>query len=87
MFACQNFLQQSCSKFYKEQKLFYAHLMKLITSSSKVAHKADLGAIFALNQIWLSWRHQFARSVLGASHLLIQADLALAVVDNLVELV
>ena len=43
MFACQNFLQQSCSKFYKEQKLFYGHLMKMITNSSKVTHKADLG--------------------------------------------
>ena len=43
MFACQNFLQQSCSKFYKEQKLFYGHLMKMNTSSSKVAHNVDLG--------------------------------------------
>jgi len=43
MFACQNFLKKSGSKFYKEQKLFYGHLMKMITSSSKVAHKADLG--------------------------------------------
>jgi len=54
MFACQNFLQKSCSKFYKEQKLLYGHLIKMITSSSKVAHKADLGAVLALNQIWLS---------------------------------
>ena len=54
MFACQNFLQQSCSKFYLEQKLFYGHLMKMITSSSKSALKADLGAVLALNQIWLS---------------------------------
>jgi len=54
MFACQNVLQQSCSKFYKEQKLFYGHLMKMKTSSSKVAHNADLGAVLALNQIWLS---------------------------------
>jgi len=43
MFACHNFLQKSCSKFYKEQKLFYGHLMKMTTSSSKVTHKADLG--------------------------------------------
>jgi len=43
MFACQKFLQQSCSNFYREQKLFYGHLMKMITSSSKVTHKADLG--------------------------------------------
>ena len=43
MFSCQNFLQQSGSKFYKEQKLFYGHLMKMITSSLKVLHKTDLG--------------------------------------------
>jgi len=43
MFACQNFLQQSCSKFYKEQKLFYGYLMKMIANSSKLTHKADLG--------------------------------------------
>jgi len=43
MFSCQNFLQQSCRKFYKEQKLFYGHLMKMITTSSKLNHKADLG--------------------------------------------
>jgi len=49
-----NFLQQSCSKFYKEQKLFYGHLMKMIPSSSKSAYKAVLGADLALNQIWLS---------------------------------
>ena len=42
MFACQNFLQQSCSKFYKEQKLFYGHLMIMITGSSKVTHKSNL---------------------------------------------
>jgi len=42
------------SKFYKEQKLFYGHRMKMNTSIAKVAHKADLGAVLALNQIWLS---------------------------------
>jgi len=62
MFACQNFLQKICSNFYKEQKLFYVHLMQMITSSSKVTHKADLG--------------------LFPNH----ADLALAPVDNIVEL-
>jgi len=45
---------ESCSKLYKEQKLFYGNLMKMSTSSSKVAHKADLGAVLALNQTWLS---------------------------------
>jgi len=52
MFACQNFLQQSCSKFYKEQKLFYGHLMKINTSSSKVAHKADLWLFPTLRKIF-----------------------------------
>ena len=54
MFACQNFLQKSCRKFYKEQKLFYGHLMKIMTSCSKVTHKAVLGAVLALSRIWLS---------------------------------
>jgi len=54
MFTCQNFLQQSCSKFYKEQKLFYGRSMKMNTSCSKSALKADLGAVLALNQIRLS---------------------------------
>ena len=43
MFACQNFLKQRCSKFYKEQKLFHGHLIKMTTLSSKVAYKEDLG--------------------------------------------
>jgi hypothetical protein len=65
MFTCQNFLQQSCSKFYKEQKLFYGHLMKMITSSSKVVHKADLGCFQHL-EIFLSLGlHQFARGWFG----------------------
>ena len=55
MFACQNFLQQSCSKFYKEQKLFYGHLMKMITNSSKVTHKADLGLFPTLRKFSKSW--------------------------------
>jgi len=54
MFACQNFLKQSCSKLHKEQKLFHGHLMKMITSCSKSACKAVLIAVLALNQIWLS---------------------------------
>ena len=54
MFACQNFLQQRCSKFYKQQKLFYGHLMKMNTSCSKSVFKADLGAVLALSRIWLS---------------------------------
>ena len=55
MFACQNFLQKSCSKFYKEQKLFYGHLMKMITTSPKVTHKAKLGMFLSMESL------QFAR--------------------------
>ena len=54
MFACQNFLKQSCRKFYKEQKLFYGHLMKMITTCSKRAHKVELGAVLTLSKILLS---------------------------------
>jgi len=52
MFACQNLLQQSCSKFYKEQNLFYGHLMKMTTSSSKGTHKADFGLFPTLRNIF-----------------------------------
>jgi len=55
MFACQNFLQQRCSKFYKEQKLFYSHLTKMITNSSKVTHKANLGLFPTLRKFSKSW--------------------------------
>jgi len=54
MLACQNFLKRSCSKFYKEQKLFQGHLIKMITSCSKSASKADLGAVLAHSKILLS---------------------------------
>jgi len=50
MFVCQNVLQKSCRKFYKEQKLFYGHLMKMNTSRSKVTHKADLGLFSTLRE-------------------------------------
>ena len=55
LYACQNFLQQISSKFYKEQKLFYGHLMKMTTSSSKVNHKADLGLFPTLRKfsVWV----------------------------------
>jgi len=55
MFACQTFLQQSCSKFYKAQMLFYGQLMKMITNSSKVTHKADLGLFPTLRKFSKSW--------------------------------
>jgi len=78
MFACQNILKQSCRKFYKEQKLFYGHLMKMITSSTKVTHKTVLGCFRE--------HKQFAWSILKASYLSIQADLDFAPVDKVVEL-
>jgi len=55
MFACQNFLQKSCRKFYKEQKLFYGYLMKMITNSSKLTHKANLGLFPTLRKFSKSW--------------------------------
>jgi len=55
MFARQNFLKQSCSKFHKEQKLFDGHLMEMTTSCSKVAHKADLGLFPTLRIFSKSW--------------------------------
>ena len=87
MFACQNFLQQSCSKFYKEQKSFYGHLMKMITNSSKVAHKTDLGLFPTLRKFSVLERNEFARSILKTLYLSIPADLAFALVDKVVELV
>jgi len=54
MFAYQNFLKQSCSKFYVEQKLFHGYLMKMIKTCSKSTHKADLGAVLTLGKILLS---------------------------------
>jgi len=86
MFACQNFLQKRCRKFYKEQKLFYGHLTKMTTSSSKSVCNAVFGAVLAQPNLAKSRRQQFARSFLEASHLSIYADLALAPVDNFVEL-
>jgi len=60
--------------------------MKMNTSSSKVTHKADLG-LFPTQKNFLSVEtQQFARSILKTSYLSIQADLAFALVDNVVEL-
>ena len=46
---------QSCSKFSKEQKLFYGHLMKMNTNSSNLTHKADLGLFPTLRKFSKSW--------------------------------
>ena len=43
MFACLSDLKQSCSKFYKEQKLFCDQPMKMCTTCSKGSHKPVLG--------------------------------------------
>jgi len=86
MFACQNFLQQSCSNFYKKQKLFYGHLMKMTTNSSKVTHNADLGLFQTLRKFSVLERNQFARSILKTLYLSIPADLAFALVDKVIEL-
>jgi len=69
MFACQNFLKKSCSKFYKEQKLFYGHLIKMTTTFSKLAHNAELGAV--LQNFAKSWRHQFVWRFLEALYFFI----------------
>jgi len=42
MFACLSNLKQSCRELYKEQKLFYDHLMKMCRTCSKRTHKSDL---------------------------------------------
>jgi len=54
MFACQNFLQQSCRKFYREQNLFYGHLMKLTYLAQKGPTR----------QIWGCFQHleKFSKS-------------------------
>jgi hypothetical protein len=33
-------LKQSCGEFYREQKFQYGHLMKMIITSLKMAHKS-----------------------------------------------
>jgi hypothetical protein len=50
MFACLCTLKQSCSKFVKEEKLFNDHLMKMNKTPLKVAHKAEIGAVWALSK-------------------------------------
>ena len=68
MFSCQNFLQQICSKFYKEQKLFYGHLMKMLTTSSKVTHNAKLGLFSTLRNFQSVESLQFARGCVVHNH-------------------
>ena len=48
MFTCLSNLKQSCSKFYKEPKLFYDHLIKMCRTCSKRAHKLVLRSIWRL---------------------------------------
>ena len=42
MFACLSNLKQRCRELYKEQKLFYDHLMKMCRTCSKGTHKSVL---------------------------------------------
>ena len=44
-------LSQSCSKFYKLQKLFWGHHMKRCGTCSKVAHKAEITAVLTLSHL------------------------------------
>jgi hypothetical protein len=48
MFACLCTLKKSCSKFYKEQKLFNDLELEMCTTCSKVAHMVKLGADWRL---------------------------------------
>ena len=45
-------------KFYKEQKLFYGHLIKMCTTCSKMAHKSDL-RLDSILRIFLSMKLSF----------------------------
>jgi hypothetical protein len=56
MFAWLCTLKQSCSKFYKEQKLFNDLEPEMCTTCSKMAHKLDFSAILVLRKYskWLS---------------------------------
>ena len=58
MFACLSNLKQSCSKFYKEQKLFCDQPMKMCTTCSKGSHKPVLGLDSTL-RIFLSMKLSF----------------------------
>ena len=61
--------------------------MKMITSCPNSACKADLGLFPTLGKFSKSGNtKQFARSILNAPYLSIQANLALAPVDNVLEL-
>ena len=70
MFACLSNLKQSCSKFYKEQKLFYDQLMKMCTTCSKRSHKSELGLDSTLrNFLSLDVDFQFLVPLFGALYL------------------
>jgi len=59
----------------------------MITNSSKVTHKADLGLFPTLRKFSKSLeRNQFARSILKTPYLSIHANLAFVPIDKVVEL-
>ena len=87
MFACLSNLKQSCSKLYKEQKLFYDQLMKICRTVSNMAHKSDLGLNSTL-RIFLSLDvdFQFLVPLFGALYLPNQAEPTRAPIDKVVVL-
>ena len=80
MFACLSNLKQSCSKFYKEQKLFCDQPMKMCTTCSKGSHKPVLGLDSTL-RIFLSMKlsFQFHELDFGLILLCIRGELVLGI--------
>ena len=87
MFACLRNLKKSCSKLYKEQKLFYDQLMKICRTVSNMAHKSDLGLNSTL-RIFLSPRadFQFLVPLFGALYLPNQTESARVPIGKMVAL-
>ena len=60
-------LKHSYCNFYKIQKLFWSHRMKICRTCSKVAQKADFTAVLALRKFLLSLvPHSFDVGYFGA---------------------
>jgi len=65
--ACKWHLKQSCSKFYKLQKLCWWLFMKMLGTHSNLAHKAKIRADSTLSQIFpKSEATQFRGRALGS---------------------
>ena len=71
MFACLSNLKQSCSKLYKEQKLFCDQVMKMCTTCSKWSHKSEIGLgstlrnFLSTNSIFQFPEHDFGMILLS----------------------